>query len=475
MSDFDLGALTREAARPRWVREHPRAPWAAVAAVCLGAFMGQLDASIVTLTYPRLQSEFATGLGSVAWVSLSYLVVLAVLLVPVGRWADTSGRKLLYLYGFGLFSLASAACALAPTLGWLVVGRGFQAVGAAFLQANSVALVVLAVPASRVRTALGMQGAAQAVGLALGPTLGGVLVDADGWRSVFWVNVPVGLVAIVAGVVLLPRSRDLNRRQRGDPTGFALLATAVVTGLLALSGLSGVSQPPAVLVALCVVAVVAAAAFWRAEGRAAAPLVDIQLLAAGGLGASLAGALLSYLLLFAPLVLYPMVFATWGMSATAGGLVLSALPAGFAVTAVGANMAHLRASNRARITVGSLGVFAAVAANVALWRSPDLVAALLLLMGAFLGLAIPANNAAVMAAVPASASATVGGMLNVARALGTSLGVAITAIGVHAANLHQWAAPEVVLGTLAVCSLALAATTIRGPATSGQKVAGWPR
>src|ERR1019366_7967747 len=153
ISNFHLGPLTREAARPQWVRDHPRAPWAAFAAVCLGAFMGQLDASIVTLTYPRLQLEFAMGLGSVAWVSLSYLVVLP---VPVGRWADTRGRKLLYLYGFGLFSLASAACALAPTLGWLVAGRGFQAVGAALLQANSVALVVLSVPRSRVRTALGL-------------------------------------------------------------------------------------------------------------------------------------------------------------------------------------------------------------------------------------------------------------------------------------------------------------------------------
>src|SRR5450759_5859178 len=243
MGDFDLGALRREAARPVWVREHPRAPWAAVGAVCLGAFMGQLDASIVTLTYPRLQSEFKTGLGSVQWVSLSYLVVLAVLLVPVGRWADSRGRKLLYLYGFGLFSLASVACALAPSLGWLVAGRSFQAFGAALLQANSVALVVLSVPASRVRTALGFQGAAQALGLALGPTLGGVLVDAYGWRSVLWVNVPIGVVAIVAGYVLLPRSRDLNPGRGRDVAGFVLLAAAIVSTLLVLSGLSGMPLP----------------------------------------------------------------------------------------------------------------------------------------------------------------------------------------------------------------------------------------
>jgi len=321
--------------------------------------MGQLDASIVTLTYPQMQAEFDTGLGSVQWVSLSYLVVLAVLLVPVGRWADTRGRKLLYLHGFGLFSLASAACALAPSLGWLVAGRGFQAVGAALLQANSVALVVLSVPRSRVRTALGIQGAAQALGLALGPTLGGVLVDAYGWRSVFWVNVPIGVVAILAGYVLLPRSRDLSPRRGRDMTGLVLLTGAIVSALLALSALSGMPLAPGVVVGLCVVAVAAAVLFWRAEARAVSPLVDTSLLRCGGLGASLIGALLAYLLLFAPLVLYPSVFATWGVSTAAGGLVLSCLPAGFALAAVGANAMHIRVSNHQRVAVGAAGVFAA--------------------------------------------------------------------------------------------------------------------
>ena len=226
--------------------------------------------------------------------------------------------------------LASAGCALAPTLGWLVAGRGIQAAGAALLQANSVTLVVLSVPRSRVRTALGFQGAAQALGLALGPTLGGVLVDAYGWRSVFWVNVPVGLVAILAGHVLLPRSRDLIQPRGSDGAGLVLLAGAVTSTLLALSGLSGMPLPSTWVAELCVVAIVAVVAFWRAEARAVTPLVDVHLLRRGRLGASLAGALLAYLLLFAPLVLYPSIFAAWGMSTAAGGLVLSCLPAGFA-------------------------------------------------------------------------------------------------------------------------------------------------
>jgi MFS family permease len=469
LGNFDLGPLTREAARPQWVRVHPLAPWAAVGAVCLGAFMGQLDASIVTLTYPRLQSEFVTGLGSVQWVSLSYLVVLAVLLVPVGRWADARGRKLLYLYGFGLFSAASAACALAPTLGWLVAGRSLQAVGAALLQANSVALVVLSVPRSRVRTALGFQGAAQALGLALGPTLGGVLVQAYGWRSVFWVNLPVGVVAILAGYVFLPRSRDLTQRHGSDAVGFVLLASAIVSSLLALSGLSGMPLPSAMVVGLCVLAIMTSVAFWLAETHAKDPLVDFDLLGRGHLGASLAGALLAYLLLFAPLVLYPNLFATWGMGAAAGGLVLSCLPAGFALAAVGANLVHLPMSNRQRVALGAAGVFACTTASIVLWRSSAIVAALLALMGIFLGLVIPANNATLMSAVPATASAVTGGMVNVARALGTALGVTVTAIGLHIGSLHYGEGPQVVFGALAVCSIGLAATSLSRPATSGQK------
>jgi len=106
-----------------------------------------------------------------------------------------------------------------------------------------------------------------------------------------------------------------------------------------------------------------------------------------------------------------------------------------------------------------MGVFATVVASIALWRSPGLIAVLLLIMGAFLGLVIPANNATVMGAVPASAAAATGGMVNVARALGTAFGVAVAAMSLHVASRHDWVGPQVVLGTLAVCSIALAATT----------------
>src|SRR5580704_2990607 len=115
--------LLREPARPAVIREHPMAPWLAVATVCFGAFMGQLDASVVTLAFPALQRQYGVALAGVQWVSLAYLLTLVALLVPVGRWSDRCGRKLVYLYGFVVFTAASAACGLAPSLPALIALR----------------------------------------------------------------------------------------------------------------------------------------------------------------------------------------------------------------------------------------------------------------------------------------------------------------------------------------------------------------
>jgi MFS family permease len=172
--------LLREHARPPVIREHRLAPWLAVGTVCCGALMGQLDASIVTLAFPALQRQFTASLATVQWVSLAYLLVLVALLVPVGRWSDRFGRKLVYLYGFAVFTAASAACGLAPSLAALIVLRLVQAAGAAMLQANSVALVVTSTSATRRRKALAVQAAAQALGLAAGPLVGGLLIAALG-------------------------------------------------------------------------------------------------------------------------------------------------------------------------------------------------------------------------------------------------------------------------------------------------------
>ena len=447
--------LLREPARPAVVREHRMAPWLAVATVCFGAFMGQLDASVVTLAFPALQRHFGVPLAGVQWVSLAYLVALVALLVPVGRWSDRYGRKLVYLYGFVLFTAASAACGLAPTLPGLVAMRVVQAAGAAMLQANSVALVATSAPVGRRRAALGIQAGAQALGLALGPVAGGLLVASAGWRSIFFINVPVGAVAVAAGWFLLPRTRHRPARQGADPLGLILLAAAAVGMLVAVSAISGLGLSLPASGGFAVVALLAGAGLVRWEPRATAPLVDVPMLAASGIWPLLAGALCAYLVLFGPLVLIPQVLTARGGSVVHAGLLLSALPAGFGLAAVvGEKVLPASWPDRRRCLAG--GLLASGCAAALAIPAPDMVIASWLgLLGVGLGTYIPANNTAIMTAIPSGQAAAAGGMVNMARGLGTALGVAVVTLALHAAARlgHASAGPAVAMAALALCAL----------------------
>ena len=197
--------------------------------------MGQLDASIVTLALPRLGIDLNAGAGAVEWVALAYLLVLVATLATVGRIADAVGRKLLYVYGFGVFTTGSVICGLAPTLPLLIGARVLQAVGAAMLQANSVALIADTVPRPLLGRAIGVQGSAQALGLALGPAIGGLLMSLGGWRLIFLVNLPAGTIGLVLGWLLLPRSRSRRPLEGADWPGAVLLALGAAGLLLYLS------------------------------------------------------------------------------------------------------------------------------------------------------------------------------------------------------------------------------------------------
>ena len=449
--------VLREPRRPQAVRDHRLAGWFAVATVCFGAFMGQLDASVVTVAFPAMQRQFGAGLPMVQWVSLGYLLVLVALLVPAGRLSDRYGRKLAYLYGFLVFGAASAACGLASSLAMLIGLRLIQAAGAALLQSNSVALVTTSVPAGSRRKALGLQAAAQAVGLASGPVIGGLLVASVGWRWIFLVNVPVALVALVAGFYLLPRTHRLSGQTGADLAGTALLVTAAGTVMLAVSAVSGLGIPAWALVCCAVTALLAGAGLALWERRARYPLIDFVALARAHIGAALGGALCVYLVLFGPLVLVPQVLAARGSGPQVAGLLLASLPVGFGLAAVGSERLPVRWSNRARCVTG--GVVAAACAAALAIPAPDIVTVGLLgLLGAGLGVYTPANNSEIMSAFPQQEAAAAGGMVNMARGVGTALGVALVTLSLHAgAHLgHGHVGPQ--LAAVALAAVALLAT-----------------
>ena len=427
---FAYRSILHEQARPAVIRESRLAPWLAVSVVCFGAFMGQLDASIVTITFPAMERDFSAPVAAVQWVSLIYLLGLIAMLAPAGRLGNAVGRKLVYTYGFAVFTVASAACGLAPSLGVLVALRLIQAIGAAMLQANSVALVTTSAPKVRMRFALGVQAGAQSVGLALGPTLGGLLITTVGWRAVYWVNVPVGIAAVVAGRYLLPRTRQFSRPEKFDWPGTLLLVAWASALLLVLSSASGLSLPAWLAALFAALALAGAAAFIRREGSTGHPLIPVWLLRSRPLALALLGAACGYLTLFGPLVLIPQVL---GHTSTArAGLLLSALPLGFGLAALLGDLVLPKAwGDRRRGFAGALLTCAVMCAATVVPVTQATVAGQLALAGLGLGIFVPANNTVIMRSTADSSASLVGGLVSMARGIGTTFGISLMALALH--------------------------------------------
>ncbi|HSC50242.1 MAG TPA: DHA2 family efflux MFS transporter permease subunit [Gaiellaceae bacterium] len=420
--------LLVEPPRPRRIARDPRAAWLTVATVSVGAFMGQLDASIVNIAYPSLQRSFHASLGAVQWVGLSYLLVLIAAVAAVGRVADMLGRKLLYTYGFAVFGLGSALCAIAPSLALLDVFRVVQAIGAVMLQANSIAIIAASLPREKLGRGIGVQGTAQALGLAFGPFVGGLLIGLGGWRLIFLVNVPIAALGLITAWLFVPRSRELGERERFDWIGLALFTPGLAALLLALSFGNERGWSSTEVLALFAVSFAAIVAFVVHEVRADQPLIELALFRRRRFSIGVCSGLASYLVLFGVLFVTPFLLErTRGLSPGMAGLLLTALPLAMAVAAPFAGRMTDRIGGRfptilgMLITAGGLWLAAArpTTAGVLVGLS---------IAGVGIGLFTPANNASVMSSVPPRRVGVASGVINLTRGLGAALGLSLTAL-----------------------------------------------
>lgn len=445
-----------------------------VGTVCIGALMGQLDASIVTLAFPTFRHSFNASLGSVQWVGQSYLLVVIALVAPVGRYADMVGRKLLYTYGFVFFIVGSALCGAAPGLPALIGFRLVQGLGAAMLQANSVAIIASSVPRRQLGRAIGIQGAAQALGLALGPAVGGLLIAAGGWRLIFFVNVPFGIVGATLGWFLLPRSRNLAARAAFDWAGLAIFAPAVITLLLAVSYGNDEGWASGPIVGLFVAGAVLAGAYILHERRTASPMLDLSLFRRLSFSAGIASGLLSYVVLFGALTVVPFLLEVGRDQSTGvAGSELLLLPLAIGLVAPASGQLADRIGPRPLTTAGMVLAAAAFLASAVVHDHLALFLVTLGVAGVGLGAFTPPNNAAVMAAAPTHQSGMAGGVLNMTRGIGTSLGLALASLaytvgaGTRTATPHQAASGYVDAAMLLAGAAAAAAVMAASRRTRG--------
>jgi EmrB/QacA subfamily drug resistance transporter len=412
-------------------RRSARQVTAIVGVLALAVFMSSLDLFIVNLAFPYIGREYrGTGLASLSWVLNAYTIVFAAVLVPAGRWADRVGRRRIFVTGLIGFIAGSALCGLSPGVPELIAARVIQAAGAGLMVPASLSLLLASVPLSGRAKAIGTWAAFGALGAALGPVIGGALVQLS-WRWVFWINIPVGLLAVLLARRIVPESRDEHTRGRPDLAGATLLAAAVGLVAFALVKAPEWGWGSARFIAVLAASLACGAVMiWRSR-RHHSPVIELGLLRSRTFSGTFAASILYYAA-FGAWVLNSVEFLTgvWHYSAIQAGLAIGPGPL---MVLPFARVVAPRLAGR----LGGPGRVAVIgclvnAGAMALWLAqiqaqPAYLTHLLpaqLLGGAGVGLAIPSLLGAGSLSLSPDRLGTGSGILNMARQVGTVLGVA---------------------------------------------------
>ncbi|MHC8300318.1 MFS transporter [Pseudomonas sp. ZS1P83] len=410
------------------VAEHaqqtPSARWA-LASLSLSMLLSSLGTSIANVGLPTLAQVFNASFQEVQWIVLAYLLAITTLIISVGRLGDMTGRRRLLLAGIGVFTLASALCGFAPSLWMLIGARALQGLGAAIMMALTMAFVGETVAKARTGSAMGLLGTMSAIGTAMGPSLGGLLIGGFGWRAIFLITVPLGLLTWVLAHRYLPADRQKPKTDRAgfDPLGTLLLALTLAAYALAMTLGRGSFGP--INIALLLAAGVGVGLFAFTEARVTSPLIRLAMFRDPVLSGGLAMSLLVATVMMATLVVGPFYLAHGlGLDAVLVGLVLSVGPFVAALTGVPAGRIADRFGAR-RMTLAGLAAMATGCFTLSvLPETFGIVGYLLPMVVITIGYALfqTANNTAVMADVQPDQRGVISGMLNLSRNLGLITG-----------------------------------------------------
>lgn len=409
--------------------ESDRRKWYVLAALALGMFMALLDATIVNIAVPAIITDLGTSITQVSWVLNAYNIGLVVLFLSMGRIADRYGKKRIFVAGLVIFTLFSLACGLAPNIGFLIAFRVGQAVGAAGMVPVSLAIMLGVFPRSQHGMAVGLWAALGSIAAALGPGLGGVLVTYGSWHWIFFVNVPIGIIALVAAAILVPESHGAEGSGVGvDVPGIALSAVGIFAITLALvqGNLWGWMSGRVLGLFALWAATVVLFAVW--ELRTSSPMLDLRLFRIRPFTAANASMLLVGTAMGGAIFLLVIFMVTvMGYSELRAALSITPLPLTALVLAPFVGRRVDKVGPRGAAAVGGLFFAAGLVALALLDASATMgdVIWRVMLIGAGIAFSLPTLMSAGMTSLPDRVRGVGSGVLNTSRQMGFVLGVAV--------------------------------------------------
>lgn len=414
--------------------EPAASPWPVFWIASVAVFLVSLDTTMLYAAFSALRAGFPQATAAdMSWVLNAYTVVYAAMLIPAGGLADTHGRKKVFLIGVTLFLAASAACALAGNVAWLIAARALQAVGAALLTPASLSIVLAAFPQSKRAVAVSLWGAVGGLAAAIGPSLGSFVVDSVGWPWAFYINLPLGALSIWRGALLLREERRSGPPRRVDAVGMALVIVGVGALALAIVQSNAPTWQRSELLATAATGAIALVGFvlWARVSRA--PLVDLSLFRHRTYTFVNLGTL-SFGIAFAMMFFGFFFYMTeiWHYSLPRAGLAITPGPLLVVVTAVICGRVAGRTGHRPFLVGGAL-----IYAASGLWfllvpgETPDYLHQWLpgvVMSGLGVGMVLPALSAAAVNRLPPDQYAVGSAVNQATRQIGSVLGVAITVL-----------------------------------------------
>lgn len=418
----------------------PRLKWSVLATVSVGLFAATVMATGLNVALPTLVRTFDSAFAVVQWVVLSYFLTNVTLLPLIGRLADMLGKRTLFAWGMAIFAAGSLLCALAPGIAWLIALRVVQGAGSALITALGLAIITETFPRDERGKAIGIAGSALSVGIVIGPTLGGFLLDALSWRWVFVVAVPIGTLGAIATLIVVPLIPSRGR-QRFDLAGAAVLFTSLLALALGLTLGQGRGFGDALVLGLLGMGAWLAALFVWLERRVPEPLIDLSIFRSSLFSVGLVSALATFVAIAGTIFLMPFYLENiLGYPPRQVGILMAVVPVVLVLVSPLAGILSDRYGTRP-ITI--LGLALILCGYILVGTLDEKTTALgyilrFLPLGLGMGTFQTPNNSAIMGAVPRERLGVASGLLSTTRTFGATAGIA--ALGtLWAVRVSAWA------------------------------------